>query len=720
VYAAQQPFGYSTFLVPLDDYLKYGEANTVRVDARAHDDSRWYTGAGIYRDTVLIVTNPIHVEPYGLQVTTPDIDAERAVVEIVITLANSGIGTQSVTASSQIRNADGIVVAAGTSPVTLRAGATAVARHRLYVTEPSLWSVEDPALYTAQVRLSNDHDTLDERSTSFGIRSLKLDPMHGLRINGETVKLRGACIHHDNGLLGAATIGRAEERRIEILKSAGFNAIRSAHNPISQAMLDACDRLGMLVMDETFDVWTEGKSAFDYSLSFPEWWERDVEAFIAKNFNHPSVIFYSIGNEIPETGTPLGSEWGRKLAEKVRALDNTRFVTNGINGFVSAINEIAAMMAQYTTAQSGDGAANGGVNDMMNSPGDMMNRVSASELVTRKTAESFSVLDVAGMNYGDARYELDRELFPGRIIIGTETFPPRIAHNWKLVENNAHVLGDFTWTGWDYLGEVGIGRVQYSDVPPQFEAPFPWLTAWCGDIDITGHRRPASYYREIVFGLRREPYIAVQRPENHGRGFRPGQWSWTDSISSWAWPTEDGAPIKVEVYSAAEEVELLLNGLAVGRQGVGPDHEFRTEFDLTYQPGELVAVAYAGGVEQSRTALLSAKGPSRLTATPDRTSLVHNDQDLCFVAIELRDGAGTLATGEDVPVSIAIAGAAELKAFGSARPDNAERFDAGVHTTFDGRALAIVRPIGEGEATVMVSADGFEPVTIGLNVRAAP
>ena len=463
-YAGQQPFGYSTFLIPLDDYLWYGQSNTIRVDARAHDDSRWYTGAGIYRDTVLIVTNPIHVEPYGLRVTTPDIDTERAVVEVAIALANGGIGTQSVTASSQIRNADGIVVATGTCPVTLRTGASATARHRLYVPEPSLWSVDDPVLYTVEVSVNGGEETLDERTTSFGIRSLKLDPVHGLRINGETVKLRGACIHHDNGLLGSATIGRAEERRIELLKAAGFNAIRSSHNPVSQAMLHACDKHGMLVMDETFDVWTEGKSSFDYSLSFPEWWERDVEAFIAKNFNHPSVIFYSIGNEIPETGNPLGSEWGRRLAEKVRSLDSTRFVTNGVNGFVSAITEVAAMMAQRgaATAQSDEGAANGGVNDMMNSPGDMMNRVSASELVTNKTAESFSVLDVAGMNYGDGRYELDRELFPGRIIVGTETFPPHIAVNWKLVENNAPCTRRF------YLDRVGLpGRSGHWPGPVQ-------------------------------------------------------------------------------------------------------------------------------------------------------------------------------------------------------------------------------------------------------------
>ncbi len=258
---------------------------------------------------------------------------------------------------------------------------------------------------------------------------------------------------HDNGILGAAAIARAEERRVQRLKEAGFNAIRSSHNPISRAMLDACDEVGMLVIDEMFDVWTEGKTDFDYALAFPEWWERDVESMVHKDFNHPSVVLYAIGNEIFETGRAVDSGWGRKLAEKIRSLDGTRYITNGINGLVSVLPDVGDFMQQ----QSADGSSLK-VNEMLQS-GQLTERIMVSSLVTEKTAESQAVLDVAGMNYGDARYVMDRELFPNRIIVGTETFPTRIDANWKLVRENSHVIGDFTWTGWEYLGEEGAEGV---------------------------------------------------------------------------------------------------------------------------------------------------------------------------------------------------------------------------------------------------------------------
>jgi beta-galactosidase len=334
------------------------------------------------------------------------------------------------------------------------------------------------------------------------------------------------------------------------------------------------------------------------------------------------------------------------------------------------------------------------------------------------------VLDVAGLNYSDARYELDREQFPNRVIVGTETYPPRIANNWRLVLDNSHVLGDFTWTGWDYLGEVGIGRTQYADRTqdadaPAFWPPYPWISARVGDLDITGHRRPISYYRQIVFGLRTEPYVAVQPPQNHGRPVLAGMWAWSDSIASWSWDAEAGAPIAVEVYSDGDEVELLLNGRTVGRTAPGGSKPFVAEFDIAYEPGKLEAIAYRDGAESGRTSLQSAEGPVRLTVAPDRTDLRADDSDLSFIAIELRDGNGNLASASDVLVRVSVDGAGVLHALGSARPDTEERFDTGERTTFDGRALAVVRPTGVGPITVSVSADGFESVTASLEAAAA-
>ncbi|MBY4039162.1 glycoside hydrolase family 2 protein [Rhodococcus fascians] len=710
-FAAQWPYGYSTFVVALDPYLRYGQANEIRVDARTHDDSRWYTGGGIYRDTRLIVTDFVHIATGEVRITTPDVDPERAVVEVETRVVNESPHTVTTVVRTNVQGPDGVVAAADNAPVTVRAGTTVVCRQRIYIREPDLWSVESPAMYSVDSSLGGTLDGVDHERTFFGIRTLQLDPYRGLRINGEEVKLRGACIHHDNGLLGAATIRRADERRIELLKAAGFNAVRSAHNPISQVMLDACDRLGMLVMDETFDVWTQGKSSFDYSLSFPEWWERDIESMVTKNFNHPSVIFYSIGNENFEVGDPLGSEWGRRVAEKVRSLDSTRFVTNGVNGFVAVIDDVLAGMRARGVEAVG---ADSGVNGVMASAADMMNEVSASELVTQRTAESFSILDVAGLNYGDARFELDRELFPNRVMLGSETFPPRIAGYWRLVEENPHVIGDFTWTGWDYLGEVGAGRTQFLDEPITFEAAFPWITAWVGDLDITGHRRPISYYRETVFGLRHEPYIAVIRPQNVGRPVAASNWAWSDSLSSWNWNVPVGTPTRVEVYSDAEEVELRVNGVSVGRKPAGRSEKYLSEFDVTYEPGEVVALAYEGGLETARTVLSTASSELVLVASADRSRIEANDADLSYVGIEFRDENGIVDTSTERLVSVTVDGAGSLCALGSGRPDNAERYDARQHTTFEGRLLAIVRPTTVGEITVSISSEGFEPITLML------
>ena len=340
-FAAQRPNGYTNFYVKADPFLRYGAPNTIRVQARAHRDTRWYTGAGIHRDTKLIVGDLVHVALDGVRITTPDVDAERAVVAVATTVENETRATRTVRVTTRIRDAGGAEVASGSAPVTLLPGAAAVARRAALRAGRRRCGAWTRPPCTPRRRRSPTATARSTRSARrFGIRTLRLDPQHGLRINGEPVLLRGACIHHDNGLLGAAAIARAEERRIEILKAAGFNAIRSAHNPISKATLDACDRLGMLVMDETFDMWTEAKSPFDYSLAFPEWWERDVEAMVAKDFNHPSVILYSIGNEIFETGRPIGSVWGRRLAEKIRSLDDTRFVTNGINHLLSVADRL--------------------------------------------------------------------------------------------------------------------------------------------------------------------------------------------------------------------------------------------------------------------------------------------------------------------------------------------------------------------------------------------
>lgn len=715
-FAGQHPYGYSNFYIKADRFLKYGEENEIKVVAMNYKDARWYSGAGIYRNTKLVVGNLVHIALDGVKVTTPDVQNDRAVVTVATTVENEGLHTQTVNVQTEIMDAEGNVVARETSPMTTFAGESATLRQRVYVRQPQLWSVEEPNLYRCQTHItSSEGEILDEEMTTFGIRTLTLDADKGLSINGEAVKLRGACIHHDNGVIGAATIDRAEERRVEILKQAGFNALRSSHHPMSKALLDACDRLGMLVMDESFDMWTSTKMDHDYALHFSTWWEKDIEAMVNKNYNHPCVIMYTIGNEIPETGRAIDSVWGRRMAEKIRTLDNTRFITNSINFMVSSLDDIIKMMKADQPNDS-EGSSEG-INTMMNNLGDHMAAIVASDLAKEKTAESFAYVDIAGYNYGEARYLMDLEQFPNRVIVGSETNPNQIDINWKMVKENNRIIGDFTWTGWDYLGESGIGRVAYdpAELASGVVGGYPWFVAWCGDIDIIGNRRPVSYYREIVFGLRKEPYITVLRPEHYDKQPIPMMWSWSDSVSSWSWNGYEGKPIKVEVYADAEEVELQVNGVSVGKAAAGEQNRFKAEFETVYQPGEIVAVAYNGGQEIGRMKLHSATGDVTLKVEADRTDIAATDSDLSFVMISLVDEQGNLYNTADRKVSVKVEGAGVLQGFGSANPKSEETFYETEHTTFDGKALAVVRPTSTGLITVTVTAEDCAPKTAQIN-----
>ncbi|MEH7492604.1 glycoside hydrolase family 2 TIM barrel-domain containing protein [Neobacillus niacini] len=708
-FAGQHPYGYSNFYIKADRFLKYGEENEIRVVTRSNDDSRWYTGTGIYRNTKMMVANLLHIAVDGVKITTPEISSERAIVAVATVVENEGFNPQTTSVVTEIVDVEGNIVALDKAPLTAFAGESVTLRQRLYVRKPRLWSVDTPYLYTCRIKVMDGENVLDEETNTFGIRSLSLDAEDGLRINGEVVKLRGACIHHDNGVIGAVSVERAEERRIEILKKAGFNSIRMSHYPASKAMIQACDRLGMLVMDESFDVWTENKSSYDYALNFPTWWEQDIQAMVDKDFNHPSVIMYSIGNEIPETGSANGAAWGRKLAEKIRSLDSSRYVINSINGFVSVQNTLVKMMR---SKMQGD------VNTAMANAFDMIKRVQAHELVTYSVAESFSAVDIAGYNYADNRYVMDKELFPNRVICGSETFPRDIANNWKLVKENGHVIGDFTWTGWDYLGESGLGRITYegSTMANGASGAFPWLTAHCADIDIIGNRRPLSYYREIVFGLRTQPYIAVGRPEHYGKKFSMMPWSWSDSISSWSLEGYEGKQVKVEVYSAADEVELLVNGKVVGKVETGEKNEFKAEFETVYTPGEIVAVGYTNGQETGRTSLLSAGSTLNLMVEADRTQIANDDNDLSFVTISLVDENSILKPLADRTVSVKVEGAGTLQGFGSANPKTEENYFHTEHTTYDGKALVVVRPTESGTITVTVEAEGCMAQTVKIEV----
>ncbi|MFK0402023.1 glycoside hydrolase family 2 TIM barrel-domain containing protein [Microbacterium sp. NPDC090225] len=713
----QDAFGYSRFVVRIDPYVKFGADNEIRVDCRTHLDSRWYTGAGIYREVHLISKDPIHCAVDSLTVTTVDVDDEWATIEVSAAVTNLSSTTVTSRAEVTVTSPTGEDVATGVVPVTVLPQGQEAWRQVLVVPRPKRWSVDAPALYRARVDVSTgDHSDVTE--AIFGIRTIQVDHVRGLRINGELVKLRGACIHHDNGPLGSAAFPDAEERKIRLLKNAGFNAIRSAHNPASTALLDACDKLGMLVMDEMFDIWTQAKSSFDYSFDFANWWERDIERLVAKDRNHPSVIFYSIGNEIPEAGDRFGARWGRTLAEKIRGLDSARLITNGINGFVAVLDMVLEGRRQSSGNEAP--AAQGGVNGMMGAIGAMMNRIQTSQAVTERTEESFAVLDVAGMNYGVARYEMDRELFPNRVIVGTETWPGDIDANWQLVLENSHVLGDFTWTGFDYLGEAGAGVLRYKEagadeLRSSFATDFPGLTAFTGDLDITGDRRTVSFYRETVFGLRTSPYIAVERPYRHGQEIAAATpWSWSDTVASWSWAGSEGRTTGVEVYSDAEEIELILNDESVGRAQVGASRAFRADFEVEYQPGQLIAVAYSQGNETGRTSLTSGSPEIVLALRPE---VANSAKELSFVWVQFEDEQGVVQVTADRLVALSLSGPGELQGFASGLHTTEEAFVDAHHTTYDGKALAVIRRTGPGELSLRAEADGVTPAEVLLHAN---
>lgn len=693
VLVGQRPYGYSAFRVRLDSALNYGGENRIRVDARAYRDSRWYSGLGIHRGIDLIDMPLVHVVPNSLRATVPDVDAERAVVEIEACVANESLGTASPVLRTRILDSSGELVTSEESVVTVRKGDAVTARHRVYVPEPDLWGVERPVLYRVEADLVHDENS-HRVAAPLGIRQLQLDPVHGLRINGETVKLRGACVHHDNGILGAVSLPEAEERRVRLLKEAGFNAIRSSHNPASPAMLDACDKLGMLVVDEAFDMWTEGKQPFDYSTSFSDWWERDIEAMVDKCINHPSVIMYSIGNEILDAGKPLGAAIGRAIVERLRELDPTRFTTNGVSALVATLSEVLPQLQREL-----DGIP-GGINDVNGEGKRILDRIGFSDAVTEMTAESHSVVDVAGHNYAAWRYEAERETYPNRVVVGTETHAEDIDVNWPLVERNPHVIGDFTWTGYDYLGESGLGVVTRSVRNEAWSGDvYPALTAYCGDIDLIGERRPQSYYREIVFGLRRRPYIAVRHPLPDGAEPVGLEWAWEDAISSWSWRVAAHTPLTVDVYSDASEVELFLNGRSLGVRSVGEPRARSASFTVPFEPGELRAVAVRDGRAAEEHVICTAGDVATVRVHEEPPTGTHR-----FLSIELVDEAGAVVPFDDRSITVSVTGDADLMGLGTARPFTEESFRADTCTTFEGRAHAVVRVSGPS-AQVRISAD---------------
>ena len=667
--AAQHPNGYTAFTVDISPFLKPGK-NTVKVLVRnGVPSSRWYTGTGIYRDVWLYRAGGVHIAPNGVRITVTEADEEAAALLIQTTLVNREAKQQTLCLRHRIGDAE------ISAPVTLLACETKTVSLRFTLEHPKLWRVDDPFLYDCETKLEG----LDMEHTRFGVRTLSLDVRRGLRINGEPVKLRGGCIHQDHGVIGAVEHRALTFRRIRKLREAGYNAIRCAHFPTSRTVLEACDELGMLVMLELCDAWTAPKVDFDYSAHFLSHWKEDAAAMVELAFHHPSVIFYSIGNEICEVSDPHEVQYGRQICDHIRALDPTRYLTNCVNPVLSLMDRIPELAVK----------AGADINSILNGNAEELARLMASREIGEPLEEAFSYLDVAGYNYAVFRYEADAAQYPHRVMLGAECYLSALYENWKLCEKLPQLIGDFGWAAWDYLGEAGVGQHRYGEaLEYDLYGAYPWRSAGCGDFDLIGDRRPVSYWRQIVWGLRKEPYLAVQDPAHYGEKQSPTRWGWSDALRSWNYRGYEGKPIVVEVYSDADEVELLVNGRSFGKQKT---ERCKALFDTVYEPGELTAINIRGGKNAEQDRLMTAS---------DEVHLEQTDLGDGIIELSVKDKEGVLNPEAVLTITAETKGERTILGFGSADPKSEENYFDKTIQTWHGRALIVTR--GDGDLKIEV------------------
>lgn len=464
--AGGHPYGYSSFFVDITPYVKTGKnILAVRVDNSKQKNCRWYTGSGIYRNVWWIEKNPVHVADWGIQIQTPDLQTAIVKTEIVNESAERKTVEVSMEIAGQVKK----------STYDLQPQAHITVEQRFQVPEAKAWNPESPNLYTAQVTVAEQGNTLDRADETFGFRTITYSAEKGLLLNGKSILLNGGCLHHDNGILGTAAYDRAEFRKAELMKQAGFNAVRTSHNVPSEAFLHACDQVGLLVIDEAFDGWREAKNTYDYHTLFDEWWERDLKAMILRDRNHPSIFCWSIGNEVIERKKIEIVTTARKLAALCRKLDPTRPVTSALAAWDSDW-EIYDPLAEAH--------------------------------------------DIVGYNYMIHKAESDHLRAPSRVMVQTESFPNDAWRNFRTVKDHPYVIGDFVWTAMDYIGESGIGRWYYDgDLPGEhYHRPlYPWHASYCGDIDLTGQRKPISHYRSMLWNEngKEHLYIAVKEPDGY-------------------------------------------------------------------------------------------------------------------------------------------------------------------------------------------------------------
>lgn len=691
-------YGYTGFYADLTEKLLPGE-NQLKVlaDNSQVPNSRWYSGAGIYRDVNLYTAGKEYIRPDGIRVTTASIAPATVLAEV------DAVKAEDTEIRIQIFKDDCLVCEGYGEKSTL------------VIPNALLWSAETPELYDIRVSLVADGNIIDEACDCFGIRSLSWDSAKGFQVNGNTVKLRGGCVHHDHGVIGSVEYDAASVRKIRIMKEAGFNAVRIAHHPASRAMLRACDRVGMYVMNETFDTWLNSKNPYDYSMYFAEYWRQDVKDMIRVSYNHPSVVMYCIGNEIFMKNIETASAQTREMVDFCHTMDPSRPVINSLNPMMvvcdnpdnpeknrnDIIDDPRAVSEESSLV--GSKLANTMISAMP-----IIMRLCGNEKALRKHAPTMDPLDIVGLNYADFLYDPQHKDYPNRVLCGSETFPQQIGSNWPKVVARPWVVGDFLWTAWDYLGESGIGTVSYEE-KGMFTQPFPVIAAGCANIDLTGDITCQGYYTAIVYGTYKKPYIAVRPLDKAGKKRYLGQWRFTDAVHSWTWHGFEGTSALVDVYANAPVVELFQDGKSLGKKKT---KNCMATFKVTYKAGKLEAAA-AGETDVLETASTAAQ----ICLKPEKDTLTAGGKDLLYLPVEIVDEKGIRQIGMDRNLTIHVSGAAELIGFGSASlvQESLTPFTGTTAPTYQGRILAILRSADcAGPVSITVSAEGMNAQTVAL------
>lgn len=721
---AGRPYGYTNFYINTDGFFKFGEENEVKVIAHNADqpNSRWYSGTGIYRPAYLHIGGEKYIPVNGVKIRT--LSYNPAQIEVAVkTSAPGEVSLEIEFEGKRVLTAIGEskAVAAqnnetkNTSAASEKPAKEYQAVFLLDVPNAKLWDTEHPSLYTCKAVFGED-----EVTETFGIRELVWNPQVGMTINGKRVILRGACFHHDNGVLGACTYPEAEERKMRIFKENGYNAVRSAHYPCSKALLDACDRVGMLLMDEYVDVWYIHKTKYDYANQLAGWWKQDLKDMVDKDFNHPSVIMYSTGNEVAETAQKKGIALTGEMTNYLHSLDSTRPVTCGINIFFNFLSSIglgvysddkaekSAENAEKFAAEQAKKAAAAKpekkkkpvgsefYNTLACLVGDYFMKCGATLYpCDLKTRDAYANMDIAGYNYGIFRYKHDLKKYPNRLILGSETFCKDAYSFWEIAKKNKRIIGDFVWAGWDYIGEVGDGAAEYSDY--KFEDPSTRMTGGNGRIDLNGKPRAEAAYTRVAFERETGPFIAVD-PVYQKEKLRLTGWQLTKALESWAWGGCSGEPAKVEVYARAAQVELFINGKSVGKKNV---KKCRANFNTTYEDGEITAVSYdEKGKEINRYSLQTAGKETILQVRPEEKSV--KPEGLAFVQLQYTDAKGIWKPMEKHNLKVTVENGI-LKGLGSPAPYVKGNYTDDTVATYYGEAMAVVQADGNGPVKVTVT-----------------